>query len=107
MSLEELTSLAVEVRKLATICTNDDLIVALARLKDALAGKYSGEPTLMVRHNAIESILIDRQSGKSKRSVWFVFTVYQGHKWAVSKLSGIWNPVSASPAPSSAPRDKP
>lgn len=86
-SLEYVAAHVVDVLKVAQHCKTEEMFLAIARLKDAMANETT--PARQARLQTLESCLADRLSGKTKRS-WFAFaSMYQGQQWAVQRLSGI------------------
>lgn len=89
VSLEVITDDVLVVREVARLCKDEDLILAIARLRDELAKHEGGAPRLEARHQAIQQILAERGAGKNKRVWWAWGSAYQGTQWAVLKLTGL------------------
>lgn len=85
--LELLTSQAIEVREVGRVCSDEEIVLAIARARDALNAHE--DPVLRSRHDALVALSSDRSTGRAKRRFLPFFSIYQGKQWAVDKLSGI------------------
>lgn len=87
VTLEQLTWHTLDVRKLASLCSDDELMLAVAKLRDAM--NKAPDRILEARHDALLAVIAERRSGSSKRRALPFFSIYQGKQWAIDRLSGL------------------
>ena len=86
-SLEGITAVMLDFRDKARVCKDGDLLLAMARLRDAMAKMPQDDPLLQARYQTLGHILREREAGQNRRVWWAAASAYLGPEWAVGKLT--------------------
>lgn len=86
-TMEAITAAMLDVREQARVCKDGDLLLAMARLRDAMAKQPQDDPLLQARYQTLGLILREREAGKNRRVWWAPASAYLGPEWAVRKLT--------------------